>query len=111
MKDGRRQLEPRPPTTFDLMSPFVVAPLKKGDEVKTSEAHPFWAVIRCLNSKSASNMKLTVEDYVLDQSVIKGCLKPNRQTLVGLPVLRNIAPILKGDILTVPYMREAGDAE
>ena len=111
VKDGRRHCADGPQTTFDLMSPFVVAPLKKGDEVKTSEAHPFWAVIRCLNSKSAHNMKLTVEDYALDQTIFKGCQKPNKQTLIGLPVLRNIAPIQKGDILTVPYMREAGDED
>ena len=111
VKDGRRHCADGPQTTFDLMSPFVVAPLKKGDEVKTSEAHPFWAVIRCLNSKSAHNMKLTVEDYALDQTIFKGCQKPNKQTLIGLPVLRNIAPIQTGDILTVPHMREAEDED
>ena len=72
VKDGRRHCADGPQTTFDLMSPFVVAPLKKGDEVKTSEVHPFWAVIRCLNSKSANNMTLTVEDYALSQSLFKG---------------------------------------
>ena len=111
VKDGRRSMQPRPPTKFDLMSPFVVAPPKKGMEVNTSDAHPFWAVIRCLSSKSANNMMLTVEDFVLPQLLYKGCDKPNKQTLISLPVLRNIAAIEKGDILTVPYMREAIDSE
>ena len=93
------------------MSPFVVAPLKKGEEVKTREAHPFWAVIRCVSSKSAHNMKLTVEDHVFDQETFIGKQKTNKQTVIGFPVLRNIAAIEKGGILTVPNMRAAEDED
>ena len=56
-------------------------------------------------------MQLTTEEYPLDQSFFKGCVRPNKQTVISLPVLRNIADIDKGDILTVPYMPVEDDAQ
>ena len=111
VKDGRRGIEPRPAKTFGLISPLVASPPKKGEETKTSKVHPFWTVVRCLNLKSVNNMKLFKEEYLIPQTLFKGCVKPNRNTVISLPVLRNIVAIEKNDILTVPYMRAADDDE
>ena len=111
VKDGRRGVEPRPAKAFSLMSPLVASPFKKDEEAKMCNVHPFWAVIRCVNSTSLHNMKLYLEEYVVPQSVFKGCLKPNRNTVITLPALRNIVALEKGDILTVALKRTAEDAE
>jgi|OM-RGC.v1.026550990 hypothetical protein len=116
MKDGRRN-DPRDGEKVHrehkcrLMSPLVERPPKKGEEAKMSKVHPFWAVIQCINAKSVNNMKLSLEDYVLPQSFFKGCRKPYRDTVITLPVLRNIVTIDKGDILTVPCIRQGSVAE
>ena len=94
-----------------MSSPNRCVNFKKNDEVMTSGVHPFWAVIRCINSKAANNMKLTMENFLIPQRHFKGCEQPNRDTIIALPVLSNIASIEKGDILTIPYMKEADDEE
>ena len=113
VKGGRSKVEPRPRRTFHLMSPFVTFARThrlSWHRSKMSEVSPFWAVLQCLNSKSANNMQLTKEEYPLDQSFFKGCVRPNKQTVISLPVLRNIADIKQGDILIVPYMPVEDDA-
>ena len=71
VKDGRKSAQHRPSRSFHLMSPFVVAPIKKGDEVKTSQVHPFWSVTRCKHSKPVNNIKLIHEQYVVGQTAFK----------------------------------------
>ena len=110
VKDGRR-VENRPERTFDLLSPLVSTPPKTGDEVETKKLLPFWAVIRGLSHKSCYNMKMSVEDFTVPQMAFKGCNPVSRNTVVSLPVMRNVAPIDKGDLLTLPYSRDADDSD
>ena len=93
----------RPAATYTITSPLLRANSKKGDEIKTAEVHPFWAVIRQLSSKLAHNMELAEEYFVLPHIEMKGLSKSTLQTVVKLPVLRNITPINTGDLLTLPF--------
>ena len=48
-------------------------------------------------------MQLSMENFVVPKHLCKtdGVQKPTLQTVVTLPVLRNILPIEKDDVLTV----------
>ena len=75
----------------------------KAEDLNTELIHPFWAVLKCPNVKSVHNMQLSMEDFVVPKQWCKidGAQKPVVQTVVTLPVLRNILPIEKDDVLTV----------
>ena len=105
-RDGRCKTDAKsnpPAATYTITSPLLRANSKKGDEIKTAELHPFWAVIRQLSSKLAHNMELAEEYFVLPHIEMKGLSKSTLQTVVKLPVLRNITPINTGDLLTLPF--------
>ena len=69
----------------------------------TDETHPFWAVVRQVNSKYAANMELEYENFDVIHRETSDCSKACVSGMVTLPMLRNSQGINKGDLLTVPF--------
>ena len=113
LKDGRiKSMPERPAVPFELTSPLVKKPAKRGEEIDTASVHPFWAVIRCMGSKSIHNMEMTLESFVLPHATLKGLDKPPAlQTTVTLPVYRNIVAVDENDILTLRWEPNEDDEE
>ena len=68
-----------------------------------STLHPFWAVLRCANSKTLSNMELVYEAFVVPHFDVVGTKKGSLETGVEMPMLRNVSKIEKDDILTLSW--------
>ena len=69
----------------------------------TDELHPFWGVVRQVNSKYAANMELEYESFEVSPRETSGCSKATVKWKVKLPMLRNSKVINQGDLLTVPF--------
>ena len=69
----------------------------------TDEMHPFWAVVRQVNSKYAANMELEYGDFDVIPRETSDWSKACVKGMVTLPMLRNSQVINQGDLLTVPF--------
>ena len=105
-QDARtRAVAPEPRITeYDLTSPLLGFPLKKGGEIPS--VHPFWAVIKCKSPKSVYNMEPSMQTIIVPQTALKGAPKHMLVTTVSLPVLKNCEALEKDDVLTVQYAED-----
>ena len=105
-RDGRCKTDAKsnpPAATYTITSPLLGAKKKKGDEIVTDETHPFWAVVRQVNSKYAANMELEYGDFDVIPRETSDWSKACVKGMVTLPMLRNSQVINQGDLLTVPF--------
>ena len=94
-------------TAFEIHSPLLAGKILKNRETCMENVAPFWALLRCAGPRAKHNMEL--ENIVFSDSgyEAKACKYPKLQQTVefsvGLPIVRNVCNIEKGDILCLPF--------
>ena len=70
----------------------------------------FWAVLRCAGPKADNNMELDVLVFRDAGCEVKGGQYPKFpkgvELSVELPIIRNVRPIEKGEVLCLPFRDE-----
>ena len=94
--------EPLADRRFEIRSPLLDAKAKKG--VDECNLNPFWAALRGVSPKSVHNMELAMETVNIPHMSFNFLQKIPADISVRMPVLRNVAPIEKDDVLCLPLL-------
>ena len=96
-------------TPFVIHSPLLAGKALKNRYACVENLAPFWAVLRA-EPGSFHNMELTSAIFRDAGVDLKGGNFPKIPQAVAfsveLPILRNVSPISKGDVLCLPFLDE-----
>jgi hypothetical protein len=95
-------------TPFVIHSPLLAGKSQKNRSACVENLAPFWAVLRCAGTSSWHNMELDSATLSDPGFELKGGSFPKIPQTAGfrveLPILRNVSPISKGDVLCLPFL-------
>ena len=107
-KDKRRAAE-KEDRTFELRSPLCAPGAKKG--VELCNVNPYWAVLRAVGPQAAHNMEFAESSSFFPWLDFHKMPKTGLESVVCLPVLRNVIPIEKGQVLILKWYWEEDDEQ
>ena len=109
-RDGPRKDRSVKTTPFVIHSPLLAGKSQRLRDACVENLTPFWAVLRCAGPRSCHNMELDSTIFGDPGMDIKGGSFPKTSHAaafnVELPILRNVSPIKKGDVLCLPFLDE-----
>jgi len=86
-----------------------------GEEPGIENVAPFWALLRAGGPFSSHNMEIDTVSFRDLGFEVQGSMYPKQPKGISftasLPIARNVTPIYKGDVLTLPYRYGRGQEE